>query len=438
MDDTEWIGETFTSTTGWDHLEALVDLGSRMAGSDGEREGLELTRDALDDVGARNARIEPFGIQGWTRGDSGIDTPAGTEDCIALPRSPAGTVEGEFVDLGYGLPEDFEADLSGKVVMAESNVPGWYDRYIHRREKYYHAVEAGAAAFVYRNHVEGCLPPTGSVGTGEDPIGDVPAVGVSKEVGKRLSRRFEGDSVAVEVDCETHDAESGNVHAELGPDTERELLVTSHVDAHDIAEGAMDNGAGTATLVELARALATREDELETKVHFVAFGAEEVGLVGSSRMAENYDLDRIKAVLNNDGVVRGRTLRLTTHGFDELEAAAETVAERFDHPIATVPEMGPHSDHWPFVQWGVPGYHAMAETDGEGRGWGHTYADTLDKLEARDLREQAVLLTELAVELADEDRTIDHEDPEAIAAALEDEDLAEGMKVIGDWPYDRE
>jgi Zn-dependent M28 family amino/carboxypeptidase len=438
MDDTEWIGETFTSTTGWDHLEALVDVGNRMAGSDGELEGLELTRDALADVGTRDARIEPFGIQGWTRGDSGIGTPAGTEDCIALPRSPAGAVEGEFVDLGYGLPEDFEADLSGKVVMAESNVPGWYDRYIHRREKYYHAVEAGAAAFVYRNHVEGCLPPTGSVGTGDDPIGDVPAVGVSKEVGRRLARRFEGDSVTVEVDCETHDAESANVHAELGPDTERELLVTSHVDAHDIAEGAMDNGAGTATLVELARALGTREDELETKVHFVAFGAEEVGLVGSSRMAENYDLDRIKAVLNNDGVVRGRTLRLTTHGFDELDDAARTVADRFGHPISTVPEMGPHSDHWPFVQWGVPGYHAMAETDGDGRGWGHTYADTLDKLEARDLREQAVLLTELAVELADSDRTIDHEDPGSIATALEDENLAEGMKLIGDWPYDRE
>jgi Zn-dependent M28 family amino/carboxypeptidase len=129
---------------------------------------------------------------------------------------------------------------------------------------------------------------------------------------------------------------------------------------------------------------------------------------------------------------------LTTHGFDELDDAARTVADRFGHPISTVPEMGPHSDHWPFVQWGVPGYHAMAETDGDGRGWGHTYADTLDKLEARDLREQAVLLTELAVELADSDRTIDHEDPGSIATALEDENLAEGMKLIGDWPYDRE
>jgi Zn-dependent M28 family amino/carboxypeptidase len=406
-----------------------------MAGSDGEREGLELTRDALAEVGAREARIADFEIQGWTRGDAHVEAGDRTEECIALPRSPSGTVAGEFVDLGYGLPEDFEADLSGKVVMAESNVPGWYDRYIHRREKYYHAVEAGAAAFVYRNHVEGCLPPTGSVGTHDDPIGDVPAVGVSKEVGKRLARRNGGETVTVDVDCEAHDATSGNVHAELGPPSEEEVLVTSHVDAHDIAEGAMDNGAGTATLVEVARVLADREDELDTRVHFVAFGAEEVGLVGSGHMAEDYDLDGIKGVVNNDGVVRGRTLRLTTHGFDGLDAAADAVAERFDHPIGTVPEMGPHSDHWPFVQWGVPGIHVMSETDGEGRGWGHTYADTLDKLAVRDLREQAILLSELVVELADDDRTVDHVDPEAIASALEDEDLAAGMKLIGDWPY---
>jgi len=37
---TDWIGDTFTSDAGWTHLEALVDVGSRMAGTDGEREGL--------------------------------------------------------------------------------------------------------------------------------------------------------------------------------------------------------------------------------------------------------------------------------------------------------------------------------------------------------------------------------------------------------------
>ncbi|WP_265111139.1 M28 family metallopeptidase [Halosolutus halophilus] len=434
---TTWIGDVFTSDVGWTHLERLVDIGDRMAGSDGEREAAELTRDALADAGARNARLDSFDIQGWTRGDSSIAASDEDLDCISLPRSPAERVEAPLVDLGYGLPEDFEsAAVEGTVVMVRSDIPDYYDRYVHRREKYYHAVDNGAAAFVYRNHVEGCLPPTGSVGTADDPIGAIPAVGVSSEVGARLARRHEGDDVTVSVEADVHPAESQNVHAELGPDTEERVLVTSHVDAHDIAEGALDNGAGTAAIVEIATALANREADLDTRVEFVAYGAEEVGLVGSTHHAEEADHETITAIVNNDGVVRGRTLEVTTHGFDGLETAVETIADRYDHPIETVPRLGPHSDHWPFVQWGVPGYHVMSTSDEVGRGWGHTFADTLDKLERRDLREQAILLTDLVVELAGSDVTIDHRDPESIAADLEAQDLAEGMRITGDWPYD--
>ncbi|WP_246999786.1 M28 family peptidase [Halosolutus gelatinilyticus] len=449
---TRWIGDVFTSDVGWTHLERLVDIGDRMAGSDGEREAAELTRDALADAGARNARLETFDVQGWTRGESAIETAEESLRCIALPRSPSDRVEAELVDLGYGLPEDFDdADVDGAIVVVRSDVPSYADRYVHRREKYYHAVEHGAAGFVYQNHVEGCLPPTGSVGTEEDPIGEIPAVGVSSEVGARLARRYEGESIAVSVEAERHDVDesrssvsqtesdptrSQNVHAELGPDTEERVLVTSHVDAHDIAEGALDNGAGTAMLVEIATALAARENDLDTRVEFVAYGAEEVGLVGSSYHAETTDREAIRAIVNNDGVVGDRTLSFTTHGFEALERAATDIADRYDHPIETVPELGPHSDHWPFVRWGVPGYHVSSTSDEVGRGWGHTHADTLDKLESRTLREQAILLTDLVVELADSETAIEHRDPEAIVEDLEEQDLAEGMRITGDWPYD--
>ncbi|ELZ23906.1 peptidase M28 [Haloterrigena salina JCM 13891] len=433
---TDWIGNVFTSDVGWTHLERLVDIGTRMAGSDGEREAAELTRDALADAGARNARLESFDIQGWTREGSEITAGETSQNCIALPRSPADRATAPLVDLGYGLPADFEeTDLEGKIAMVRSDIPDYYDRYLHRREKYYHAVENGAVGFVYRNHVEGCLPPTGSVGTDDDPIGEIPAVGVSSEVGVRLARRFDGEEIELTVEADIGPATSQNVHAELGPDTDERVLVTSHVDAHDIAEGAVDNGAGTAMVVELANALAKREDDLETRVEFVAYGAEEVGLVGSNYHAERADHDEITAIVNNDGVVSDRTLSLTTHGFDGLEAAADEVADRYDHPVETVPKLGPHSDHWPFVQWGVPGYHVKSTSDEVGRGWGHTFADTIEKLEPRTLREQAILLTDLVVELAREDATVEHRDPEAIAADLEAQDLADGMRITGDWPY---
>ncbi len=437
---TDWIGSSFTSTAGWDHLETLVDIGNRMAGQPGEMAGLEATRDAFEAVGARNARVESFDLQGWVRGESSIETPDTVEESIALPRSPAGEVTAELVDLGAALPADFaETDVAGKIVVASSMVPEYFDRYIHRTEKYQYAVEGGAAAFVYANHVPGQLPPTGSVGGSDgSPIGDIPAVGVSAETGSRLGRRFDGEEVTVAVDCETPDAESGNAVAELGPDTAEVLILSSHVDAHDIADGARDNGAGTATIVEVARALAQREDELETRVKCIGYGAEEVGLVGSNVEAESLDLESVKAVVNVDSNMGGRTLQLTTHRFDGLAAAAERVSDWHDHPIDTVPRMVPHSDHWPFVRWGVPGYMVSSSSDERGRGWGHTAADTLDKLESRTLREQAILLTELVVDLAGDDVDLPHEEPETIAGYLKEEDQAEGMKKTNGWPYDFE
>ena len=437
----DWIGKTFRSDVGWTHLETLVDIGNRMAGSDGEREGAERTRDALAAAGARNARLEEFPLQGWLRGTSSLVHRGTGEsfDCLALPRSPSESVAAEFVDLGYGVAADFEdADIEGKVVMVASNAPPHYERFPHRTEKYYHAVEGGAVGFVFRNHVEGCLPPTGSVGRSSTPIGDIPALGVSKEVGARLARVAAGDEVELSVDAEIYDGTSQNVHAEIGPETAEAVLVTSHVDAHDISEGAADNGAGTAMLVEIANALAEREDELETRVEFVAFGAEEVGLCGSEYHDSVTDAEDVKVIVNCDGVVGGRTLQFFTHTFDELEAAVKRVADRFDHPVRIIDGEGWRGDQWPLVRWGVPGYFVSGHRDTEGRGWGHTYADTLDKLESRNLREQAILLTDLAVDLARGDVDVEHRSPEEVAASFEREGRAEGIKLVGDWPYEFE
>jgi Zn-dependent M28 family amino/carboxypeptidase len=76
-----------------------------------------------------------------------------------------------------------------------------------------------------------------------------------------------------------------------------------------------------------------------------------------------------------------------------------------------------------------------AETGDRGRGWGHTEADTLDKLEPRTFREQAILLAEAVVELADADAGLEPLPPSEIASALEAQGEAAGMKLTGDWPF---
>jgi len=432
----EWINDIFTSDFGWNVLTDLTNIGSRMAGGQGEQQAATTLLEALADTGARNIRKEPFDLTGWVRGSSTLITKHGEHQCIALPRSPTGAASGNLINLGFGLPGDFQrGDVQGNIVIVSSGTPSYIKRPIHRREKYCRAVDAGAAGFIFKSTVDGNLPLTGSVGTKTAPIGAIPAVSVSKEVGEKILRDSENKDIEITVDANITDTQSQNIHAEIGPETDEQILLTSHYDAHDISEGAMDNGAGTALNLEIINAIGARQTEIDTKIHLIAFGAEEVGFVGSEHAANNIDTESVKTTVNNDGVVRSRDLSFYYNGFTDLREVASEIAEYYSHPITLTPTIEPFSDHWPFVAKGIPGYHIKSEPESSGRGWGHTSADTLDKLEVRNLREQAILLSELIDRLAEQDRTIARAEPSEIAAQVEDALLKEGMIITDEWPY---
>jgi hypothetical protein len=164
----------------WETLESLVDIGNRMAGSAGEQAAMEMIADALREAGARDVGVESFEFPGWERGDSALLLSdrryGGTHEVIALPGGPAGEVTAPLVDVGTGTPAEFEAaGLEGKLALVSSDTPEDYGRWIHRREKYDAAIEAGAAGFLFRNHVPGCLPPTSRVNWARDSSDAVPA-----------------------------------------------------------------------------------------------------------------------------------------------------------------------------------------------------------------------------------------------------------------------
>lgn len=441
MTHTDWIGDRYVSTLGLTVLEDLADIGGRLGGSDSEHRAHERVRDAFEAAGVRDVHFQEFDLQGWEREGASLDLsePAETSlECIALPGSPGGRIDGELVHLGYGLPSDFEdRDCSGAIVVARSDVPDYHDRWIHRREKYFRACEAGAAAFLFQNHVEGQLQPTGSVGGGTDVVGPIPAAGVSKEAGERIARYAADGPVRGTVDVRTRvgDATSRNVVGRLGPDTDEEILVSAHVDGHDISEGALDNASGVAVACEVAAALAASEDQLETAVRLVGFGSEEFGLIGSQHYADAADTESVRAIVNCDGIARGRDLLAITCGFDGITDAVEEVATEFRHPITVDPAVATHSDHWPFVWRGIPGVMLMSDT-GPGRGWGHTAADTLDKTDPRAVRDHAILVTRLVHRLAESDRAIDRRSTDAIRDELIDDEKDISMRVAGDWPFD--
>jgi Zn-dependent M28 family amino/carboxypeptidase len=448
------VGDAYTSTGAWDVLERLVDVGDRLGGSEGERRGAEIVAESFEANGLRDADVTGFEIPGWTRGSSSLTTEAPVErafgaphEVVALPGTPAETVEAEVVDLGYALPPDFDAhDVEGKLVLATASAgdPPGYHRPLHRTEKYQRAADAGAAGLVFYSGLEGCLPPTGwaVLERPESTPGPIPAVGASHEVAQRLLRWDERGDVraTLSVDCENAPATSHTAEAVVGPDTDREVLVTAHVDAHDLADGARDNGAGSALVAEVGRLLTRVEGDLDCAVRCVAFGSEEVGFNGAHHWAATHDLDDVKCVLNLDGIGGSRTLRAETHGFDPLGDVFDSVGAAFDAPVHVAEGASVFADQWAFVQRGVPGA-AVRSVSGQqdrrwglGRLWSHTHGDTLDKLDPRDLRALAAQVTEAVVRAAADDLAIPHASPEAVRAAVP-ADAEEEMRYTGRWPW---
>ncbi|RDI72048.1 M28 family peptidase [Halopelagius longus] len=427
------LGRAWTDDAAWEFLTRLTSIGNRMGGSDGERRAAELVAEAFRGSGVEDVRERPFEMRAWHRGRSTLRLTAPDErtfDAVALPYSPSGDVTGELADVGHGTPDEIdEADVDGKIAVASTTTPSG-GRFVHRMEKFGYAVDSGAEAFVFVNHVPGQLPPTGSLTFGEEAV--APAVGVSKESGAWLTDYADrGVTARLTVEAETTPGESRNVVGRVGPDTDEELLLVAHYDAHDIAEGALDNGCGIATVVVAARILAAMDLPLGVRV--AAVGCEETGLLGSERLADEFDDDRLKAVVNVDGAGRFRDLVAMTHTSDATERVARRVSDRTRHPIRIKPEPHPFSDQWPFVRAGVPALQLHSDSGERGRGWGHTHADTRDKVDDRNIREHAMLTALLVRELAGETE-VPRLDADTLAAAFRAEDFEAGMRAANLWP----
>ncbi len=159
------------------------------------------------------------------------------------------------------------------------------------------------------------------------------------------------------------------------------LLYGAHWDANGqgvadaagdaIRNGAIDNATGTAELIEVARAFAAGPRP-ERTILFAAWTAEEKGLLGADYYAAYpvVPLGKTVAVINLDPHVQlPRTQSLEVIGAgrtsleDDLAAAARAMG------LVTVPEPNPEagwyfrSDHFPFVQRGVPALAFRAGRD---------------------------------------------------------------------------
>jgi len=135
-------------------------------------------------------------------------------------------------------------------------------------------------------------------------------------------------------------------------------------DSHAIHNGADDNASGTIALIESARHLSTRRETLQRDVIFVAFSAEERGLVGSSAFVHappaGLRIDEITAMLNMDMIGRLEQGRLQVLGGDSAEEWKDVVAplcERLALDCIIQGDGFGSSDHASFFAAGIPVLH---------------------------------------------------------------------------------
>ncbi len=130
-----------------------------------------------------------------------------------------------------------------------------------------------------------------------------------------------------------------------------------------IYNGAIDNGGGTALLLEIAKAFSGLKNTPERTVVFLAVTAEEQGLWGSAYYAESpvYPLDKTVANINIDftnASGKMKDLTVTGMGQSEVEDILREEAFKLGRYLAREPhpEAGYYfrSDHFNFARVGVP------------------------------------------------------------------------------------
>jgi Zn-dependent M28 family amino/carboxypeptidase len=175
------------------------------------------------------------------------------------------------------------------------------------------------------------------------------------------------------------------------------ILIGAHVDhlgfdGADIYRGADDNASGTAIVLELARMFQRCGLQPKRTLVFVAWNAEEMGLLGSRYYVDNplFPLSDTLAVYNFDMVGGGDGSGVLLFGGEDadnlwLTTLMRNAAERdgLTHEIQIVPQKLA-SDHAPFVERGIPICWGFARPDPH-PGY-HTPQDDMTGIKLQSLR----------------------------------------------------
>ncbi|SKA99061.1 PA domain-containing protein [Agreia bicolorata] len=386
-------------------LQAIADApgngGNRSAGSPGYEASGQYVEAVLAEAGYTTSRqvfdvtTQTIESQSVTVGGE-ILTP---EQAIPMAYTP-GTTPITFdaivpaVSTGCTADDWAGVDATDRIAVVSRGVCSF-------AEKSVAAAGAGARALLVYNSEPGPLNGT----FGEVVDGTVPSFGIEADRGAALVTAIGAGAVSISVALEqtTATVSTFNVIAETATGrADNVVMLGSHLDSVPEGPGINDNGSGSATLLEVAVQLA-KQGELNNKVRFAWWGAEELGLVGSTHYVDDLvendpaALDRIATYLNFD-MVGSPNYIIGTYDADESSVPAnveipagsietEDVFENYFTSIGQ-PFVGTsfdgRSDYQAFIDNGIPasGLFTGADdvkTEEEAALFGGIVGETLDQ-----------------------------------------------------------
>jgi hypothetical protein len=379
----------------WSDFNAICDCGGRLSGTESERLALALVKARASEATGVPPRSIPVPYGGWSAVKGELRLPDGSvAPCHPLVRTvatPPGGLSAEVIDLGRGTPDEFEAhaaDLAGRIALVRHELM-FAAGTIHRRLKYQMAREAGALGFLIAGPVAGS-PVSGS--SGRDGVEGIPAGGISPDLAIRLRRTAAGwPRVTLAIATNELPATTETILFDIPGRTDEWVVLSAHIDGHDLAESAMDNATGTAAALSVARALCADTAPRMRGLRLAFFSVEEWALTGSAQYVKGLSANeraRIVLNVNLDSIAGSPNLSALTSGFAGLEPFLLRVAEANGVALRTVRPLMMNSDHANFALGGIPALRVVAgfdEPDANLR-FVLTAQDRRDKVAQSDLR----------------------------------------------------
>jgi hypothetical protein len=458
---TRIAGEGLMNSHAYQYLTELSDdIGSRVTGSPAERKAEEWGAAKMKAIGLENVHLEKYTIwKGWTRGTADAQLLAPTAhklhvDAMGWTGSTvAGGTEGEVVAVNmFDIDEEIKnvSRLKGKIALVTRK---------GQPKKNFMALLASFGDFLKAAHDAGAIAVIGGQG-GSKSTGmnlthtgilgfntdfAVPVVSMTAEDQGQLERLIaRGITPRMRINVQNAftggPVETANVVGEIrGTEHPEEILVVGgHLDSWDLAQGATDNGSGTATTLGAADAIMRSGQKPRRTIRFVLFTGEEQGLDGSFAYMKQHAAEiqnHLGDLVLDEG--QGPVTDFMLGGRDDLVAAFQPFASSLANlrTIKVNDKVESGTDTLPFSIAGLPGINMNQDT-ADYKYTHHSAADALEAQKPDILTQNATLMALTAFWIADRPERLAAPWPaERTARMLRSQGEYEELKAFNLWPF---